>query len=167
MRNDTEPRYDSVTGQGHLQEEFRAPFIGYRKGKGQLINEKGVAVSEPESGRWRNLNEGRMALQSEKGVRLYGYDGKEIGDVFFEEVQPFSEGNAPARISGKWGFLNLFGKMVIAAQYEAVLPYKGGIAYAKQNGKWGVLKKNGSWLVKPVGIAVAEEASGKRKLVMP
>jgi hypothetical protein len=76
----------------------------------------------------------------------------------------FSEGNAPVKLDGKWGFINLFGRVVIPNQFEEVLPYKSGIAYARQNGKWGVLKRNGTWLVKPIGKGVSIDKTGKRTL---
>jgi hypothetical protein len=57
--------------------------------------------------------------------------------------------------------------LVIPTRFEEVLPYQNGIAYAKESGKWGVLKKNGSWLVKPVGLGVDIDETGKRRLRMP
>lgn len=162
-----EAKFDSIAGQVYKNEEFKPPFIAYRKGKGQLINEKGMPVSDAEIGQWLDLKEGRIALRTEKGFRLFSYDGKPQADNLFDEITSFSEGNAPAKISGKWGFVNLFGKMVIPAQYEAVMHFENGIGYAQLDGKWGVLRRNGKWLVKPVGQSVAIDVSGKRKLVMP
>ena len=163
-----EPKYDSILSPiNALTGELTLPLVAYRKGKGQILNGFGQPLTDLMEGRWLFLGENRLAFASQKGVQLFGVDGKRQGDLVFEEIAPFSEGNAPARVSGKWGFINLYGKMVIPAQYEELMPFERGIGYARQNGKWGVLRKNGSWLVKPVGTAVSIDADKKRKLVMP
>lgn len=46
----------------------------------------------------------------------------------FEELYPFSEGMAAVRKDGKFGFINIKGKLVIPCQYLYVGPFKEGLA---------------------------------------
>jgi hypothetical protein len=124
-------------------------------------------LSDLEKFEWIYLSEGLWAQNSKEGYKLFNSIGLRQGELTFEKIDQFNEGSAPAKQNGKWGFINPFGRFNIPNQFEQVIAFKSGIAYAKQNGKWGVLKKNGSWLVKPIGIEVAIEENGKRRLVMP
>lgn len=162
-----EARWDSITTPRKQGDWVEFPVLGWKKGKNQLISEKGEELSEPRKAVWKYLQENVFAFQDEQGWHLYSSQGKMLGNLNFNALENFSEGNAPACQNNKWGFVNAFGRMVIQAQYDAVLPYQNGIAFAQSDGKWGVLRKNGSWLVKPVGIRVGLDEDGKRKLILP
>lgn len=55
----------------------------------------------------------------------------------------FSNGYAPARTNGKWGFINREQQWVIEAEYDAVTEWQAGFAAVKQNGKWGLVDSRG------------------------
>lgn len=162
-----EPRWDSITHPRMHGDWVEFPCLGWKKGKNQLISEKGEELSEPGKATWKYLQENVFAYKDDEGWHLYSSQGKLLGSLILNDLQNFSEGNAPAMQGTKWGFVNAFGRMVIPAQFEIVLPFQNGIAFARTDGKWGVLKKNGSWLVKPVGIGVGQDDNGKRKLILP
>ena len=161
-----ENKYDSISSPIRLEDEVRFPVLSWRKGKGCLAGPKGL-LGEEASGQWVSAGEGLWFVKEEDRFQLLNAQGKVEGELQFDEVRPFSEGNAEVRTGGKWGFINSSGRMVIPARFEEILPYKNGIAYARENGKWGVLKKNGSWLVKPVGTGVELDEDGKRRLILP
>lgn len=143
------------------------PILAWKKGKGQLLSDKGEELSEPSKNEWKYLEADLWAMKDENGWHLYNKQGRAQGNIAFEEILLFSEGNAPVKQGGKWGFVNAFGRLVIPAHFEAIMPYQNGIAFARLGGKWGVLKKNGSWLVKPIGLGVYLDENGKRKLQIP
>lgn len=161
-----EARYDSVQSPVRLEDEIRFPVLVWRKGKGTLAGPKGL-LGEESSGKWLSAGEGLWFLKEDDQFQLINAQGKIQGELRFEEVRPFSEGNAEVKSAGKWGFINSTGRMVIPARFEDVMPYQNSIAYARENGKWGVLKKNGSWLVKPIGTGVELDEDGKRRLILP
>jgi hypothetical protein len=162
-----EARFDSFQVKKKDKELADFPLVAFKKGKSRLIGLKGEDLCEAEKTEWQYLGENAWKKGKNASFSLVSSKGLTQGNLVFEEILPFSEGNAPARQNGLWGFVNLFGKMVIPARFEEVLPYKSGIAYAKEKGKWGVLKKNGAWLVKPVGTGVTTDENGKRKLILP
>jgi len=162
-----EPKFDSITTPKKEFDLVDFPVIGWKKGKVQLIDEKGVSITEPEKVDWISLGEGAWAKKTKDGYSLFNNSGNAQGSLLFEQIEAFQEGSAPVKLGGNWGFINLYGKLNIPNQFEQVLSYKSGLAYAKQNGKWGVLKKNGAWLIKPIGIGVELDEDGKRKLVIP
>ena len=159
-----EPIFDSIVAPNKEQELFDFPLVGYRKGKCKLIGPKGDFLTDFEKCSWIYLKENVWAKVQSNEYALFNSQAKAQGNLKFQEILEFSEGNAPVKLDGKWGFINLFGRVVIPNQFEEVLPYKSGIAYARQNGKWGVLKRNGTWLVKPIGKGVSIDKTGKRTL---
>lgn len=48
---------------------------------------------------------------------------------------------------GKWGFIDIHGKIIISPQYESVKSFSEGIAAIKNNGKWGFINTSGIILV--------------------
>jgi hypothetical protein len=52
----------------------------------------------------------------------------------------FSEGLAPVKVNGKWGFMTKEKIFVLNPQFEDVRGFNESIALIKQNGKWGFVK---------------------------
>ncbi len=80
----------------------------------------------------------------------------------FEEAGLFSEGLAPVkdRQSGKWGFIDTSGKMLIQPQFDerwtglegylwSSEGYHEGLAAVGQDGMWGYIDKTGDWVIQP------------------
>lgn len=65
----------------------------------------------------------------------------------FEEAGDFSEGIAPVKLGGKWGFIGKDGKSVIPYKYEFAAPLRGGLARVAQMGKYGFIDKNGEVVI--------------------
>jgi hypothetical protein len=162
-----ENRFDSLQIIFRLADECRFPLAFFRKGKSVLINETGKEISEALPCQWLDAGEGKLFRKKDGQLQLFDSNGKQLGELSAADFKPFSEGNAAVKVQGSWGFINHSGRLVIPARFEELLPFANGLAYAREKGLWGVLRKNGSWLVKPSGIAVATDAAGKRKLVFP
>lgn len=107
---------------------------------------------------------------------------KWLRNVEEQTVRPYSEGYSAYFENGKWGFLDLSGKVAIKPEYEDVTDFNKGLSIVKKEGKYGVIRTNGS-LVFPItftkltpfndGIALAEEngmkyylySDGKRQIL--
>ena len=66
----------------------------------------------------------------------------------YETADDFSEGLAPVRSNGKWGYIDTTGREVIPCIYDHAEKFKNGLA-AVGNGKgsaqqWGYIDKTGS-----------------------
>lgn len=59
-------------------------------------------------GEIRHFSEGMAAIKKEKdqGFGFYDYDGDEVIEPRYEDAKTFSEGLAPVRYNGKWGYVN-------------------------------------------------------------
>lgn len=85
---------------------------------------------------------------AEKSGRFYiiSKDGteKQVDAAGLEDVRKFSEGLAPFRSNGYWGFLNTNGEIVMKAKYKAVGYMSDGLAWVKDDeGKIGFVNANG------------------------
>lgn len=162
-----EAKYDSIRFKTDHNEIADFPVLAYRKSKAVLLNKKGEEQGEPIKGHWAYLGDGVWLVKNQPNMTLLDGSGKKLSEAGWEDIGQFSEGLCAFKVAGKWGFVNAFGRVVIPHQYEEVTSFVNGLAYIKSGGKWGVLKRNGSWLVQPVGIGVETDSQGKRKLVLP
>ena len=162
-----ENKYDSIVALVKNKDEADFPLLAWKKGKSAMVNSKGMFLTEFMEGQWRNAGEGCFFLKSKESFSLWNTLGKPSGELRFADVNSFSDGKASVLVDGKWGFINPSGRLVIPARFEDVLPFQNGIGFAKEKGLWGVMKRNGSWLVKPIGTSVETDSEGKRRLVLP
>lgn len=61
-----------------------------------------------------------------------------------ENVTSFSEGLAPVKKGGKWGYIDLNGRNVIACEFDSAGSFNGGLALVKKNNKYGYIDTNGN-----------------------
>ena len=61
----------------------------------------------------------------------------------FQDVGIFSEGAVPARLGGKWGYVNLDGEWLIPPHYDLARAFSEGLAAVLQNGSYGVIDQSG------------------------
>ncbi|HNW94143.1 MAG TPA: WG repeat-containing protein [bacterium] len=74
-----------------------------------------------------------------------------VGELLITEFREFHEGLMAVKIDGRWGFVDVDGKLVIAAQYDAVSDFSGGFAAVTTQeavlgiggGKYGYIDKQG------------------------
>jgi WG containing repeat/Caspase domain len=84
-----------------------------------FINKAGKKVFWFKNGTTKDLNHG-VDLTDENMYRLH----------------PFANGLAAVRQLGKWGFVDMNGKVIIPCAYDAVTRFSEGFAAVKQAGKW-------------------------------
>lgn len=79
--------------------------------------------------------------------------GEEIKLDFkkIKTVKRFSEGLAPIKIKGAFGYIDTLGQIIIEPKYKSVGHYNGGVAWAKNlDGRVGYIDKSGQWLIEPI-----------------
>lgn len=83
-------------------------------------------------------------------MTLHGQDNKEewLIKPQFDYAEPFtSEGVAKVRSKGKYGFIDITGKIIIKLKYDEIRDFKEGLAAVKHDGKWGFVNRAGIQIV--------------------
>ncbi len=94
----------------------------------------GYAAFLDQNGRW-----GMMHLASES-QRWLGQ---------FEGLRSFSQGYAPAKSNGKWGYIDRIGEWAVPPQYDAAYNFHQGYSVVRQGDKRGFLKIDRNGLIRP------------------
>ena len=78
-------------------------------------------------------------------------NGEKVLDISkdYDTARIFSEGLAPVRqrASGKWGFINTEGTLVIPCIYEEASDFKDGLVPVKKDDKWGYINTSGEIII--------------------
>ena len=64
-------------------------------------------------------------------------------------LRSFHEGLTPVNISGKWGYMDAAGTLLIQEQFDDAGIFLGGLAAVKISGQWGVIDTTGNIIVNP------------------
>lgn len=72
----------------------------------------------------------------------------------FEAAGQFSDGLAPIKGEGKYGYVGKDGQIVIPTEFDSAAPFSGGLGIVKRAGKYGYISKDGQ-LVTPVEFEFA------------
>lgn len=89
-------------------------------------------------------NEGVIFAKKDGKYYMVNTQGGKISDQSFDDAKPFA-GSGPAAvcISGKWGFVDTSGKIVIEPQYEAANSFNIGLGAVCVDGLWGYINTSG------------------------
>lgn len=75
--------------------------------------------------------------------------GNKIVEQTFDDAKPFAgDGPAAVCVSGKWGFIDQNGAMVIEPQYEAANSFNVGLGAVCVDGAWGYVNTSGTIRIK-------------------
>ncbi len=87
---------------------------------------------------------GRVFVKNDAGYTMLDNLGNKVSDQVYEDARLFSNNNmAAVKIGGKWGFVDLEGKVLIEPQYEDARSFSQGLAAVKIGGKWGFIGTDG------------------------
>lgn len=80
---------------------------------------------------------------------LYGYMANDIWIIepVYEEARAFSESIAVVRKSGKYGYIDVSGRLVIPAKYNKAGDFSSGLAPVCLYGKYGYINKQGETVI--------------------
>jgi len=142
--------------------DFTAEYFLYKHGerylektldlKFGLLDEEGKRVIKPEFDEISALQEDSIYYaKSEKGHSFITKSGEVMNaeDDRFEVINDMSEEFIGVKIDGRWGFVDINGKLRIANQYDNIGPYNEGLAPIKIRGRWGYIDKREDIIVQP------------------
>lgn len=92
----------------------------------------------------------RGGTSEEKRILYYDYSGKAAIDEAIKSVEDgggFSDGLAPVKTGGRWGYIDKTGRAAIAPAYEEAKQFNEGLAAVKSGGKWGYIDAAGKTAV--------------------
>ena len=120
-----------------------------KDGKWMLIDTKGKVVSDKyahivldASGKYV-INEKILAAKKKGNYAIYNEKMKEKQKIDGTEVDVLTEDGWIAFCQkGKWGYMNLDGKVVIKPQYEAAKSFSNGMAAVKNGDNWGFINED-------------------------
>ena len=70
-------------------------------------------------------------------------------DKYVLQVGRFRGGLAKIELNGKYGYVDVTGKEVVALKYDSVGSFRGGLAAIQLNGQWGFVDKTGKEVIEP------------------
>ena len=142
--------------------DFTAEYFLYKHGdrylemtldsKFGLLDEEGDRVIKPEFDEISGLQEDSIYYaKSEKGHSFITKSGKimDENDDRFEAIHDMTEEYIGVKIDGRWGFVDINGKLRVSNQYDNVGPYNEGLAPIKILGRWGYIDKREALIVQP------------------
>lgn len=120
-------------------------IIDSSNNKSYILNKNLKKVLEVKGARIF-VNKNYLKIASENAINYLDYDGnvKNVSDIFPENTIFASEKD------GKWGYVNISGKVIIDYQYDLTIDINEyGYGAIKKDGKWGVIKSNGEFVLDP------------------
>lgn len=163
--------------------DFVFPFNGgqvlaKRDGKWFFINRSGKRVAGLACDEVIDANKDYsiIGVKTNGKYSLITKTGKLIKTFPYESAsKEFQVGLWAMKSGGKWGFVDMSGKVVIPYRYEASQYFKDGYAAVKENGKWGFVDRQGriavpleyenAYFVEPGGRTAQVKKDGRWILV--
>src|SRR5687768_8945424 len=73
----------------------------------------------------------------------------------------------PVQESGKWGYMDKAGKVVVKPQYEDAKDFSEGMGRVKEDGKWGFVNNSGELTIKPQYDKAMDFSDGMARVFKP
>ncbi len=111
------------------------------------LNTSGKLLVPAKFDKAQEFNSGFGVTESSNRFYIISKDGseKQVDISGLEDVKRFSEGLAPYRVNGQWGFINTEGAVVIEAQYKGIGYLSEGLAWVKNEaGQVGFIDSKGN-----------------------
>lgn len=120
-----------------------------------LVNKKGKNLTGKTYGNVA-MDERKVAVRNDRAFVYHNFayymidtSGKTFGEKY-EDVKPFNdETYAAVEKDGKWGFVDVNGKMVIKPQFNDARSFSNGLAAVKQGGLWGFIDSTEKMVIEP------------------
>jgi hypothetical protein len=95
-----------------------------------FVDPRGALVVEPRYARVQPFSEGLAEVRDSAGRTSYITPAGQpaIQPMWLDEAQPFSNGLAPVKLNGRWGFLDRAGRFAIPARYLRADAFSDGLA---------------------------------------
>lgn len=130
----------------HIGNFISEKFVTVEAGKksGMLDFTTGEEILPPVNGSIIPLNNGMIAIASDRKTGLLSKAGEEIIPLSFKYAYIktlCSEGLIGVFANNKWGYIDTTGKEVIPFEYEIINDFSEGVASVRLNEKWGFIDK--------------------------
>ena len=152
---------DEVFGGYDFASSFTEGKAAVYDDKWKIIDTEGNVVSEEAYADIIFNIEGSYILnnvivaQMGDAYALYNGKGEKIGDFTCEEMDKYSgDGMIAFCKNGKWGYVDIKGKIVIEPQFEKAKSFANGLAGVCVNDKWGFIDETGAIVVEPIFLDV-------------
>lgn len=89
----------------------------------------------------------RIFVKTNGKYIMLDLNGKQVGNLQFEDVECFFDKYAAVKINGKWGFVDTDGKIVIKPEYEEAHSFANEFAAVKKDGKWGYIDTDNKMVI--------------------
>ena len=110
----------------------------------RLLETKYDTISALQQGKVYTFSkEGQSGILDKNGRKLVGLDNN------FEELHPLKDEFLGVKIDGKFGFVDVLGRLRIANRYDSVTHFHHGMAAVKVLGRWGYINKSERIIVQP------------------
>jgi hypothetical protein len=115
-----------------------------------FVNASGALAVKAVYAEARDFSSGRALVSSGGAHSFVDAAGKPLfAALKLQDAKPFSEGLAPAKADGKWGFIDPDGAWRVTPRFEDALGYSVSLAPVKQAGKWGYADRTGALYFAP------------------
>lgn len=111
------------------------------------MNTEGAMVVKAKYDKAQEFNSGYGIAEKDGKFYIIGKNGSENEVVIngLEDVRRFSQGLAPYRLNGQWGFIKPDGSVAVNAQYRSVGYMSDGLAWVKnESGMVGFIDASGN-----------------------
>lgn len=98
-------------------------YLGMQGGKSVLVLQDGTVGKFGGKGTVRWFNPTLVWAKSNRGFRLYDWEGNVLNDAFLLDTKPFHDGFAPAATKNGWGLMDEKGNWVIEPSYISIGPF--------------------------------------------
>ncbi|MGP1434854.1 MAG: WG repeat-containing protein, partial [Catonella sp.] len=132
--------------------DFENGFAGVKlNGRWGFINKKGKVVVPIKYNAVLPIREGLAGVIRGFIFEEAGYvdtSGNEVVPFkFYGGLSGFSGGLAHVSLSGRHGFINKLGEVVIPLKYDEASGFSENMATVKMNGKWGAIDRSGTEII--------------------
>lgn len=135
-------KYDSIQ---KIPNTNMVQAVMFNKNYIDIIKDDKVVYSMKNAEIW--LKDNYVIMNSDSERVYIDFEGNVIENTKLFENQLYAYENQ----SGKWGFINKNGDIIVECKYDFVTEFnKNGFAGIKQNGKWGVINSAGEIIVEPI-----------------
>ncbi|TYP68891.1 WG repeat-containing protein [Paenibacillus methanolicus] len=116
--------------------------VVFKGGKWGAIDKFGETVVPFRYNFLSNFNDD-VAFFGLKKIGLLNKNGTVLVKPLYEEYKNYSEGYAPVKLNGKWGYIDNEGRIHITPQFDEAERFKNGYAIINKDGTDGLLSITG------------------------
>lgn len=80
---------------------------------------------------------------------LFDLKGKRKSRHTYQAIVPQQDDLMPAKLNGRWGYINARGEEVLTCRYDTTYAFEGDLARVRYHDSMGVINREGLWQIRP------------------